>query len=250
MPTKWFFDAAGTDAGSRILVLSGVGGSEAMWQNLNTAWRAALDDLQIEVWHSTDYFRRRGRAEKAELPKALLNVIGRQIQQEFNCISFAVDKQASEASRIQYRELIPPDEQMLMELCFSGLGAAREDRDQPDCITILFDRDEPFIHHLKSSWDQGRKYLRRERKGGWPLQVRQIEPASSKDHAGLQVADLLSWTLRCRYEYGDKMVDPKIPMIMLMFAPQLRGGFLNLPNIEARYVHKRSVEFSHGYSFM
>jgi hypothetical protein len=250
MPTTWFFDGAGTDSCSRVLVLSGVGGSDAMRQNLDTSWRKALDELQITVWHSTDYFRRRGRTEKVTPPVALLNVIGRQIQQEFNCIAFAVDKQASEALRIQYPELIPSDEQMLMDLSFTGLGAAREDRDQLDRITILFDRDEPFIHHLKSSWQKGRKYLRRARQGGWSLQVRQIEPACSKDHAGLQVADLLSWTLRCRYEYGDKMVDPKIPMIMFTFGPQLRGGFLNLPNIEALYVQHQSVEFSHGYSFV
>ena len=250
MTTTWFFDAAGTGRDCRVLVLSGVGGSDAMWNDLNLAWRAALNEAQLPEWHSSAYFRRKGDTERRQMPAALLNVIGKQVSSEFNCVSYAVDRIASETLREQHPELVPSDSQMLMRLCFNGLGAAKADQDQLNCIRILFDRNEPFINHLKRSWQDGRKYLLREGAEGWPLQVRSIESASSKDHPGLQVADLLSWSIRCRYEYGDKMVDPKIPKILFPFFLKLRGGFLNSDNVRALYVDRSSPSLSHHYSFV
>jgi hypothetical protein len=146
---------------------------------------------------------------------------------------------------------VPAVPKMLMDLCFRGLGVARDDAGLAACIKVLFDRDEPFIRHMKSSWQAGRKALRRAGKDGWPLQIGEVEPAGSADHPGLQIADLLSWTIRCRYEYGDKMIDPKIAMIMLQFlmAGRLRGGFLDSDAVHAFYVEKRVLEFAHNYAF-
>jgi hypothetical protein len=249
MPTTWFFDAAGTGPESRVLVLSGVGASDATWQPMNSSWRTALATLQLSAWHSTEYFWRRDQ-QRAELPAALLNVIGQHVNSEFNCISYAIDKRSASAIRQTCPTPMPPDTQILMRLCFAGIGTAAADRDGHNTTRILFDRGEPFIHHLKHSWQRGRKYLRRERADGWPLQVHEIEPASSKDHPGLQVADLISWMMHCRYEYGDKMVDPKIPMLMLPFLTNLRGGYLDHNNLQDLFVHHRSPAMRHTYAFV
>lgn len=187
MPTTWFFDGGGTSVDCAIMVLSGVGGSDAAVDALGQAWKAALHELQIDTWHSTDYFRRRDRGTKPEFPVALANVIGRLIFKELNCVSFAADKAALEAVRIQHPESVPSVERMLMNLCFRGLGVSKEDIGQHARVRIVFDRGEPFIRHLKSSWQAGRTELKRAKHGGWPLQVKEMEPANSKDHAGLQV---------------------------------------------------------------
>lgn len=220
-----------------------------MWAELDDEWRLALRELQEEEWHSTDYFRTEGRAVARKTPAPLLNVIGRHILQEFNCVSFAVEKAAAERARCLYPSIIPPSPKMLMDLCFRGIGAAKEDLHQPRRIRILFDRGEPFVRHLKTAWQNGRAELGRARADGWPRQVREVETARAKDHPGLQVADLLSWSIRCRYEYGDKMVDPKIPVIMFPFIPVLRGGFLDSDAIRALYVDRSAPTLTHGYAF-
>jgi hypothetical protein len=82
------------------------------------------------------------------------------------------------------------------------------------------------------------------------MQVREIESGSSNGYAGMQLADLVSWTIRCRYEYGDKMIDPKIAMLLLCMLPNLRGGFLDAEKIRTLYVEKQRPEFKHDYSFV
>jgi hypothetical protein len=181
-----------------------------------------------------------------------LNVIGRQVSHEFNAISFAANKQAVASVRALYPRAVPRLEKMLVDLCFSQLGVAKEDIGQQRQLRILFDQREPFIRHLKERWQEGRTECRRARENGWPLQIREVEPASHRDHPGLQAADLISWAIRCRYEYGDKLVDPKVFMIMFPFmaAGRLRGGYLAAEEVKALYVEKRLPKLSHNCSFV
>src|SRR6266516_926789 len=102
MSTTWFFDGGGTSADCRIMVLSGVGGSDEMWKAFHEPWKAALPELQLDAWHSTDYFRRQNRGAKQNIPNTLLNLIGKQVSQEFSVISFAVDKAAADTVRSNF----------------------------------------------------------------------------------------------------------------------------------------------------
>jgi len=252
MPTTWFFDGAGTGREGGVIVLSGVGGSDAMWGRLNPLWNAALAKLGVPVRHSTDYFRSTGRKHRSVLPAMLLNLIGEQLVQEFNCVSFAADKRAIEMVNLQYPGTVPSLPKLLMRLCFRGLCASADDTQQKSRINVFFDRSEPFIHHLKSPWQAGRRELKRLKGDGWPSQICKIETADSAAHPGLQIADLLSWAIRCRYQYGDRLIDPKIPMVMLPFmaAGKLRGGFLDADSIWALCIEKRDVNFAHKYKFV
>lgn len=234
MPTTWFFDGSGMGSDCRTLVLSAVGGSDEAWKAFDDEWRLALAELQIHEWHSTDYFRR--RTKPRTVPDVLLDVVVRHTKREFNCISFAVDKGAAETAHRQYPTAVPSASKMLVDLCLSGIGCSVEDRGQPDRVRILFDRGEPFIRHLKADWQDGRKELRRIREEGWPRQVPEIEPARSKDYPGLQVADLLSWSVRSRYEYGDEFVDLKVLTIVFTFMAVLRVGFLDPDALRAGYI--------------
>ncbi|HYL35240.1 MAG TPA: DUF3800 domain-containing protein [Bryobacteraceae bacterium] len=251
MPTTWYFDGSGTGDDCRIMVLSGVGASDETWKAFDTAWSTARNELGLDVWHSTDYFRRIP-AMKAEPPVSLLNIIGQQWSQEFNSVSFAADKAAVETIRNQFHDAVPPVERMLTDWCFRGIGVSKADTGHRDRARILFDRSEPFIRHLKSPWQAGRRELKRVKAGGWPLQIREIEPASNKDHPGLQAADLLSWLIRCRYEYGDKLIDSRVPVMMFPFmaAGRLRGGFLDQSTIRSLYIEKRTLELGHNYAFV
>lgn len=187
---------------------------------------------------------------KSTVPDALLNVIAQHSQGEFNCVSFAVDKQAAEGIRTEHPAAVPSDAKMLMDLCRPRIACAKEDFDQTARIRVLFDQNEPFIRHLKTSWQTGRKVLSRARQDGWPLQVREVEPASSNDHPGLQIADLLSWAVRSRYEYGDKLIDSKTPKILLTFMWRLQGGFLDSEAIRTLYVDGQSLTLNHNYGFV
>ncbi|MEN6533951.1 MAG: DUF3800 domain-containing protein [Bryobacteraceae bacterium] len=252
MATTWYFDGAGTGAECRIMVLSGVGASDEVWQSFNEDWGAALHEIGIKNWHSTDFFRRRDGVPRLDVPSALLNVVGQQTSREFSSVSFALDKAAASIARSEHPEVVPPGEEILMSLCFGGLGVAKEDINQGGRLRVLFDRNEPFIHHLKSAWQAGRTRLRRAREGGWPIQIREIEPARSTDHPGLQAADLLSWAIRSRYEYGDKLIDPKVFLILFPFATagKLRGGLLDENAIRSLYIDKVMPELKHGYRFI
>jgi hypothetical protein len=141
---------------------------------------------------------------------------------------------------------------MLTDWCFRGIGVAKADIGQLARTRIVFDQDEPFIRHLKSPWQAGRTELKRAKADGWPLQIREIEPASSKDHPGLQAADLLSWLIRSRYEYGDKMIDSRVPVMLFPFmaAGRLRGGFLDESTIRSLYIEKQTLELGHNYALV
>src|SRR5215469_16751964 len=140
MPTTWFFDGAGTGREGGVIVLSGVGGSDAMWGRLNPLWNAALAKLGVPVRHSTDYFRSTGRKHRSVLPAMLLNLIGEQLVQEFNCVSFAADKRAIEMVNLQYPGTVPSLPKLLMRLCFRGLCASADDTQQKSRINVFFDR--------------------------------------------------------------------------------------------------------------
>jgi hypothetical protein len=251
MATTWFFDASGTGRDCRVVSLAGVGGSNAMWERLNIAWNTALGELGIDTWHTTDYFRRKDRIKSAQFPVGLSNVIGQQVLEEFYCVSFAVAKDYVEALALGHPGAVPPIPKLLMNLCFRGLGVARDDAGYLARVEIIFDRNEPFLRHFKESWQDGRKDLRRERADGWPFQINEMRPGSSAEYPGLQIADLLSWTIRCRYEHGDKMVDPKIAKIMVLFmmAGRLRGGFIEETALRTLCIDRRAISFEHSYAF-
>jgi hypothetical protein len=119
-------------------------------------------------------------------------------------------------------------------------------------VSIFFDQNEPFIRHLKPVWQAGKADLRRSKGNGWPLQIRSVEPASGKVHTILQAVDLLSWVIRCRYEYGDKLIDPKVVLLMFPFmaAAGVQGGFMDAASIQVFYVERRSLSVRHNYSFV
>jgi hypothetical protein len=249
MPTTWFFDASGTNSSSRTVVLSGVSGSDAAWFELDKAWRDGLEQLNLNEWHSKNYFRRQSGFEKP-IPIPLLNVIGQTMIHEFGSVSFALDKAGAELVRQEYPDVIPSDENILMNLCFSCIGIAKGDRDQPNQLRIVFDRGEPFINELKPTWQKARRALRQRKESGWPTQVREIESASSAACPGLQMADLLSWTIRSQYEYHDnKEPDGKIPMLLFSYLPKLRGGLLDSGTVRAIYVDQLHPDLRHTIRF-
>jgi hypothetical protein len=249
MPTTWFFDGSGTGSECDVLVLSGVGASDSLWADFNADWAKGLEQLGLQEWHSTKYFKNPDGSRGRRGPVEILNVIGKQVTKRINYASFAIRKSDALSVRAEYPEIVPSDSLILVSMCFNCLGAAEEDSHEPDRIRILFDRSEPFINQLKQPWQTARKSLRRQGKHGWPRQVREIEPASSREYPGMQLADLVSWTIRCRYEYGDRMIDPKIAMLMFCMMPNLRGGFLDAEVIRALYVKKDHPELRHSYSF-
>jgi hypothetical protein len=151
-----------------------------MWKRLNNAWNTALGELGIDIWHSTDYFRRRGRMESARFPVGLSNVLGQQVMEEFCCVSYAAAKDVVEALAVGYPGAVPPIPKLLMNLCFRGLGVAQDDAGHPARVRVIFDRNEPFIQHFKKSWQDGRKDLRRKRADGWPFQISEMEPGSRR----------------------------------------------------------------------
>lgn len=252
MGTTWYFDGSGTGPESPVMVLSGLGGTDEVWRAFDSDWRDALLGLGIGVWHSTDRFRRQTADPGPTLPDALLNIIGKQISAEFNAVSFAVDKPAADALRSVHHEKIPLSEKILMDECFSSVGIGKADTGHMNRVSLIFDKGEPFIHHLKGPWQRGRTELRTADENGWPRQVRAIEPANTKDHPGLQAADLLSWAIRSRYQYGDRLVDPKTFLIMFPFAAagKLRGGYFDEKAIRSRYIEKRAYSLRHNYSFI
>lgn|ERR1017187_755939 len=250
MPTTWFFDGSGTGSECEVLVLSGVGASDKLWDEFNTEWREGLETLGLKEWHSTYYFRNRDGSGGRRAPAEIMNVIGKQVTRQINYVSFALKKSDAHSTRAEHPGIVPPDPKILMDLCFNRVGAAEEDFHQADRLRILFDKDEPFINQLKHPWQTARKGLKQQGKTGWPMQVREIEPASSGEYPGMQLADLVSWTIRCRYEYGDKMIDPKIAMLMFCMMPNLHGGLLGSDSIRTLYVEKQQPDFRHSYSFV
>jgi hypothetical protein len=80
---------------------------------------------------------------------------------------------------------------LCVDFCVGGLSIPTEDLGKHDVITMKFDQGEPFRKHVYRVWQEGRK----SPAGGWPRQVREIQPANSALTPGLQVADLFAWAL-------------------------------------------------------
>jgi hypothetical protein len=252
MPTTWYFDGSGTDTKSPIMALSGVGASDRAWEEFNKGWNTALAQLGVNVWHSTEQFRYRRTALERNVPECLLDAICKQFSQEFNTVSYAIEKAAVDALRLEHADLVPPAEAILADLCLGTLGIAQEDIGRTARLRLLFDRNEPFIRYLKRPWQAGRKELRRKKEEGWPTQIREIEPARCQDHPGVQAADLLSWVVRSGYEHRG-VYDSKIVITMFTFimAGKLRGGFLDEKTIRSLYIEKRPApDLQHTLSFV
>jgi hypothetical protein len=199
MPTTWFFDGSGTDDSCRVTALSGFGGADGAIEDFNRSWRAVLEQFGVEEWHSTDEFRRRNSPPERDLSIALLNAVGEHAHKEINAISCAIDKSEVEAIRALIGCEIPSAEEILLDFCRDYLGAAKEDFGCSKETKILFDQGEKFIRPLKELKDCHRSKLGPKQKG-WPHQIKEIEPASSKDHPALQAADFIGWAIRTRYE--------------------------------------------------
>ncbi|MGC2657019.1 MAG: DUF3800 domain-containing protein [Bryobacteraceae bacterium] len=255
MPTTWFFDGSGTDDSCRIMALSAFGGADYPIEEFDRSWRTVLEQFGVEEWHSTDQFRRRNPPPKRALYIALLNAVGEHANEEINAISCAIDKNEVEAIRTLHGDKIPSAEEILLDFCRDYLGAAKEDFGCFKEIKVLFDQKEKFIRHFKEVRECGRAELKGRqtesggRQKGWPHQIKEIGPASSKDHPALQAADLIGWAIRARYEHGQPE-ESRIVEITTMFqlAAKLQGGFVDEAAIRARYVDGRITRLSHVFA--
>ncbi len=232
MGTTWYFDGSGMNAASDTLVLSGVGAPDTAWAPFNDEWMQSLDSLGLDVWHSTDNLRKKDGADRAGPPASLLNAVGKMNQ--LNVVSFAASKAAIENLRISGHHEVHRIEPMLAHLCLKNLGIAPADVGAGPCLRVLFDAGEPFIRHFKTTWHQERRKMREARGDGWPRQIREIEPVRTKDHPGLQIADLISWAVRFKYEYAPQF-DPTVVKILSVYilAGKLRGGYLGASELRS-----------------
>jgi len=251
MPTTWYFDGSGTDSHSPVIVLTGLAAADDVWREFNLRWAAALRELGLTSWHTTDQLRKfRATTPRHPIPAAILNAAVRVADREFQIASFAIDKRALRGLRNRYGDKVPDAPRLCVRLCFGALGVCKADALRSNCLRVFFDRNEPFIHWLKRPWQEYVKEARRARRG-WPIQVTQIEPRASSEHPGLQAADLVSWAVRVRYDLGDCYADADAACMFLglLLTGKFLGGFLDYPTLHSLCVEKKVLNLVHTYRF-
>ncbi|MGD1157219.1 MAG: DUF3800 domain-containing protein [Terriglobia bacterium] len=259
MPSTWYFDGSGTDRHSPVIVLTGLVAADDAWHEFSRRWAAALQDLGLINWHTTDELRKlraaaSGTAAAAtprhSIPAAVLNAALHLADREFQIASFAIDKKALRRLHERYGDEVPDAPRLCVRLCFGALGVCKADVLRSNSLRVFFDRNEPFIRWLKRPWQEHVKEARRAGRG-WPIQVTQIEPGTSIEHPGLQAADLVSWAVRVRYDLGDCYADADAACIFvgLLLTGKYCGGFLDHQALHSLCVDKKQPDLRHTYRF-
>jgi hypothetical protein len=259
MPTTWYFDGSGTDECSRVVVLTGVAAADEVWKEFDRHWADTCNELGLKSWHTTDQVRRL-RAEcpktsaadgpQCAIPTPLLNAAVHVSDKEFQIASFAIDKTAARQLRTRHGNEMPDPSQLCVRLCFKALGVSKADLWRGSALRVFFDRNEPFIRWLKKPWQEHVRGARLARRG-WPFQIAHIEPAAAIDHPGLQLADLISWAVRVRYDIGDRFADADAAVIFvgLVLTGKFLGEFLDYKGLYSLCIKKESPDLRHAYRF-
>jgi len=250
MPTLAYLDSSGWSQPSTIGALCCICANEQFWYDFNRTWNDHLRRLDLKCWHTTDLLRKPGGdSSMRRVPDSLLNAMMTIATAEAVICSIAVNKADETAFRRRHSDL-PPIEEICVGFCFNKLGIARGDADQANCLRVMFDQGEPFIRYLKHPWLAHRRKARQL--GGWPAQVKEIEPARAEDHPGLQAADLIVWGVRRHYETPDQTPDWDAKQIILcsLMTGKHYHGFFNATALERLFVKKERINFNLSYDLL
>lgn len=259
MPMTWYFDGSGTDRDSRVVVLTGVAAADEAWAEFDQHWADTCSELGLKWWHTSEQVRRlrlecckTSVADGPEhvIPTPLLNAAVHVADREFQIASSAIDKKAALELSARFGNKIPHPFRLCVRLCFKELGVSTADLGRERALKIFFDQNEPFIHWLKKPWQEHIKAARLARRG-WPLQIAKIESAASRDRPGLQLADLISWAVRTRYDVGDRFADADAAVIFtgLVLTRKFYGGFLDRKALHSLCVEMKEPDLHHTYRF-
>jgi hypothetical protein len=197
MPVSVYFDGSGTHPGSELLTLTACGIADHLVDDLRDRWSAALRKHGVASLHMRTF---------SDLPVPvrepllcdLLNCCA-QLWSEFFyfriCSVLLGDYRQAKGAM----PLLKSPEELCVDFCAGGLSVCDEDHGQENTVRLLFDRNERFRRIIHRVWINAR----RDRRSGWPRQVRAIESVSAADPL-LQVADLFAWTVNRHLRLEDQ----------------------------------------------
>lgn len=215
MPITVFFDSSGKSSDGSFVVLSGLALKDSAIDPLSEEWSRLLQSEAVTAWHTTDAMalrREYSREQGWSVPRVdglrnrLLNLLSRfKEQAALDMVSCAVDSAAVDHLRQSHPNKVPSVEEICLDHTAGATKMPPEDSSEQGVVSLVFDRNERYLHRIKTVWDKGRKQGVR----GWIQQVARIDTASARDCLPLQAADLVAWSVRRTYQRGDEFKDPR-----------------------------------------
>lgn len=222
---RGYYDGSGKTAGkikgedSEVLTLTGVVASVKVWERFDPQWDEVLQRHGAPLLHMADAMALQDpflpedgwTAEKVDaLLSDLWSLIGNfrfdlphSNLMAASCSVLMRDyRRAERELKIKGIRLREP-EAICVNCCLRLPHDIDSPNEQPQQIIMVFDRGECFQKTIQRNWD---KY-KNKRSAGWPKQVANIINIDSlllevgtSNIPGMQVADLLAWTVSNRHK--------------------------------------------------
>ena len=196
--------------GKRVITLAGFAANETKWGPFETRWAELLTAHKITEFHMADVmsfygeFEREKGWEETRRKALLTDVLNCISQSRLDSYACSVLMDDYEHAKADIPKLMRPPA-ICVQFCVGGLTPQPGDLDGPKPISIFFDINEPFMHHVRRVWEKarGRRSPSRNAKA-WFNQISTIAPAVSSDILALQAADFLAWCVRRHHQFGDE----------------------------------------------
>ena len=181
--------------------LGSIVASEQTWADLQTDWSLMLQKHGFDTLHMRKIMHHDGvygkswdevRPVVAEAVNLVLKRYGHMV-----CFVQEIDLAIYRRAKALCPDLKAP-EALCVDYCAGQLAIlTKGDFGKRNVVTMVFDRDEPYLKHIRKVWDQSR------RASGWPSQVKDIRSGSSSQEVGLQAVDLMVGL--CKYRGLEKV---------------------------------------------
>ena len=188
MPITVYVDGSGT-GDSPVLTLAAYAMEDGLLAPFATKWNETIQRHGVQQLHMRKLGDGGDAGRSGQMICDLFNVF-HNFREEFFYFRVCSVVRSDHAEALRTMHLLKSPELLCVDFCLGGLSIPTADADTDNSVKIYFDRNEPFMRHMRSVWEQTHRKL----ESGWPRQVEKIESESSH-HPGLQAADLFAWAV-------------------------------------------------------
>lgn len=185
------------DSAPRVLALACVAAETDFLERVEGRWNSVLKQRgNPSHMHMVDAMTRNGSfigwtvEDRDFLLDSLAQVL-LDVQNDPRIQSFAARVDLEAYRHVKLLRSLPSPERICARIVFPHVleWHYRTSRKIYDTVEVYFDRNEPFMRHVRADWTSSQ--IRRERPH-WNL-VKKIEEASSQSSPAMQMADMICW---------------------------------------------------------
>jgi hypothetical protein len=196
VPMVMYHDGATREG--RVITLTCIASTSEVWRELESAWKQMLKDCgDVPYLHMTDLWSFNGIYEgwsedqRNDLVYGLLSVLNSYMDNPW-ISSFTCEVDLAAYERVKFVRNLPVPPRLCARIVFPKVVNwfyRPSSKIFVDAIDVFFDRNEPFMHHIRSDWKSEKM---RRAHPIWNL-VRVVEEVDMKLTPPVQMADMICW---------------------------------------------------------